>query len=356
MNTQTLLITLGLLGAAACGGPETEEHSAPGEPVAVTVSTVARGAGSEGHVGTLEADETARIATRISGLVSQVPVFEGTAVSAGDVLVRLDATDLTAALRAAESNERLAERSHDRVAALAADGAASRQELDEAEARLQAARSATEAARAQLEYAVIRAPFSGVVTARHTDPGALAVPGQPLLTLQSGRAGTVRVALPAALWAEVPPGRVIEVSDGDWTTEGTVTRRAPAIGDASRRFEVELAVETGPEVPIAGSHVDIHLHEAGDATLWIPVDALVTRGQLTGVWMVQDDRLKLRWLRTGRREGDRVEVLAGVAEGDRIVRAPAAMFTDGQPVSDVELRPWDPELPRTTTGSGEATS
>jgi len=356
MNTTTLLITLGALGAVGCGGPETEEHSAPGEPVAVTVSAVARGAGSEGHVGTLEADDNARIATRMSGVVAEVPVHEGVTVAAGDVLVRLDATDLTAPVRAAEANERLAERSHRRVASLAADGAASQQELDEAEARLEAARSGTESARAQLDYAVIRAPFRGVVTARHTDPGALAVPGQPLLTLQSSRAGTVRVALPASAWADVPPGRRIEVSKGDWTTVGTVTRRAPAIGDASRRFSVELAVEPGAGAPIAGSHVDIHLHEAGDATFWIPADAVVTRGQLTGAFTVEGERLRLRWLRTGRREGDRVEVLAGVAEGDRVVRRPAAGLTDGQPVSGTELQEWDPELPMDAVEGGEATT
>jgi len=344
MKKTTILTVLGLFVLAGCGGSASEDEATLTEPVEVTVSVVTAGRGSERYVGTLEADQTAPIATRMSGVVSAVPVHEGMKTSAGDVLVRLDTTDLMASVRAAESRERLAERSWNRVAALAGDGAASQQELDEVEAALEAARAATEGARAQVEYAVIRAPFDGIVTARHIDPGALAVPGQPLVTLQSMAATTVRAALPAALWSEVPPGRHLEVRDlrSAWMTVGRVTRRAPAIGDASRRFQGELAVEPDPGAPVPGTHVDIQLPETGDATLWIPADAVVTRGQLTGAWTVEGDRLGLRWLRTGRREAGRLEVLAGLEEGDLIVRSPAFGLVDGQPVSGATLVEWNP--------------
>lgn len=342
MKKSTFLLVGVLLGA--CSDEVAQRSQVDHPPVDVTVSEVKAASSAETHVGALEPDFVASVSTRISGVVEAVLVHEGQAVRAGEPLVRLDASSIEAGVDAAQAQVELAERSFDRVEALARDGAASQQELDEVSARLQVARAQLSGALAQRTYVVLSAPFDGVIKARHADPGMLALPGQSLLVVQSREASTVRLELPGELWEHSAVGRTMRVSDAKsgWATEARVTRRAPGIGDASRRFRVELSVASVEGGPLPGTLVDVIMDGTGGETLWVPADAVFERGQLSGVFAVIADTLRLRWIRTGVRDGDRVEMLAGLPVGDLVVRAPASDLRDGVPVGTVSVAAWDP--------------
>lgn len=332
------------VAVTACGGDEAGSAPPPLEPVAVTVSDVITGAGSRAQVARVESATQAGVATRASGTLTRVAVDVGDRVRRGQVVATLDDADVRARIGAAEAATALAERTHGRVERLQADGAASQQELDEALARLQAARAQLEEARAQAAYVQVTAPFDGVVTARHADPGDLAVPGRPVLTIASEGAVTIVAELPSSDRAAVTTGAVFGVIDArGHRTEVTVTRVVPTLDAATGRFRVELAPagDVGDAGLTPGETVRLDVAGAGAGTRWLPDDALVRRGQLAGVYALENDTLRLRWIRTGRQSGALIEMLAGPAGTLTVVRRPDATLRDGQPVSDVTRQAID---------------
>ncbi len=339
-----------LLGAAACGSEEPGRLPPPTTPADVTVTEAWSTSGSNLFPAQVRSRRTAEIATRIAGTVARVHVDAGSRVREGEALLTLDSADLQAALDAARTAREVAERAYRRLERLAADGAASAQELDQAEAALEAARAREAAARAQMAYAVVRAPFSGVVTARTVDEGDLATPGRPLLTLVAPTELEVVADLPAARYGSVETGDVLEVyTTGGGRAEARVTRVVPALGAASRTFRVEARLDAGAGEAsslLPGSFVRVRVGRPGtesgaSPSLWIPADAVVRRGQLSGVFALEGDTLRLRWVRLGRRDGDAVELLGAPAPTLTVVRRPAAELTDGTPVGSVRRKPWD---------------
>lgn len=341
---------MGLAVAAmvGCGG---EPGALPegGEPVAVTVSRPVATSAFVTVPGTVVSAERAQLATRTSGTIRRIAVDIGSRVARGDRLVELDTDDIEARIAGAEANATLASKYRQRIFALAADGAATQQELDEAEARLQMAEAALRETRAQREYVVLRAPFAGVITARLADPGDLAKPGVPVLELIGSSALKIEADLPgdmAGQLGEGSPVAVYEPGSGQ-RHAARITRVVPAVEVRSRRFKVEARFETDtarqPSIR-PGTFVRLELDQPTAITRWIPEDALVSRGQLKGVFTVEDDRLRLRWIRVGQRLPETVEMLAGPGAGALVVRDPGPELSDGHPVSRVERREWRPKL------------
>jgi len=338
-KTIALALTAGI--AAASCGPREEPGALPRpeSPVEVGVSPSVKLAGEEGHPATVAASREARVATRISGRIVEIPVDVGSRVGAGDTLAVLDAGDVRARVEAAEAGARIARRTWERVRALAADGAASEHELDGARAEMEAAEAGLRAARAQLDYAVLTAPFPGAVVARSADPGDLAAPGAPIVTVVSREGRKVRADLPGGLAREVKVGDRARIVDprGGPEIRVRISRIVPAVSEASRRFRVEAELPAGTAL-LPGTVVGIHLAGAGGTTRWIPADAVVRRGQLAGVYTVEEGRLALRWVRLGLSRPGAVELLAGPR--GPVVRDPAPDFYDGRPVGAVRERDW----------------
>jgi len=334
-------------GIAACGGGEAPPEQEAPSPVDVQVTGAATAAAERSVPATVEAASTAGIATRMSGTVESVAVDVGSRVRRGDTLVRLDDRDVEARIDRAEAALRKAEQYARRIRALAEDGAATEQELDDAEAGLEQARAALEEARAQRAYVVLRAPFDGVVTRRAVDPGELAAPGRPVLTLVERGSVKIVADLPADLAPSVETGtRVTVVDPGSGRSAAAeIVRVSPALEASTRQFRVEARFRGGPTGGLAlspGSFVRLRLAGSASPSVWIPEDAVLQRGQLTGVFVVRADTLRLQWIRTGERRDGSVEALAGLSPGDRVVRSPATRLADGTPAGDVTSRSWSP--------------
>ncbi len=336
------------LAAVGCGGepgalPEREAA------VEVEVSTAVASRSLVGVPGTVLATEEAELATRISGTIRRVDVDIGSRVTRGDALVVLDTGEIDARIAGAEAAAELARRSHRRIAALAVDGAATEQELDDAAARLEMAEAALRDARAQREYVALRAPFGGVITARMADPGDLAVPGVPILAL-TGTAGLkVTADLPAELSGRLAIGDAVTVvrPESGHRHPARVTRVVPAVEPSTRRFRVEARFDTQatapPEIP-PGTFVRVEFDEPTSTTRWIPTDVIKPRGQLNGVFVVENDTLRLHWVRLGQRLEGAVELLAGPPVGALLVRAPSPELADGRPVVIARRSEWVPEF------------
>ncbi|MGD8496363.1 MAG: efflux RND transporter periplasmic adaptor subunit [Gemmatimonadales bacterium] len=334
------IVAAGALAAAAltaCDRSEPGRVPPAGEPLTVTTVPVTRSGASVEAPATVRSVERAELATRTSGRVLRVPVDAGSTVARGDVVLELDGQDVAARIRQAEAAAERARRSFARIESLHGDGAATDQELDDVRAQLAAAEAGLEEARAQRDYTVLRAPFAGTIVSRSVDPGDLAVPGRPVLSLAGAGALEVVADLPATLEGRVVAGDSLTVlhPESGARLVAVVARVAPAVDAAARRFRVEAALPAGsagsPRL-VPGTYVRLELPDPAGETLWVPAGAVVRRGQLAGVFTIDGDVARLRWIREGRRTDGAVEVLGGLTAGEVVVADPAPRLVDGQAV------------------------
>jgi RND family efflux transporter MFP subunit len=335
------LLAFTLVGAA-CSSDDPGRLPISDGPLTVTVSAEQRAPSVETYAATIHSERTAQIATRLSGTVIDVPVDVGSRVRAGQILVTLDAADVSARVASVRAQLDLAERSLERMVSLAGDGAASQQELDQARATAQAARAGMREAQAQEAYAVVRAPFDGVVTSRSADPGDLAVPGGALLTVIAPEALKVVAELPAQRSGGLAPGDIVGVRvtgrEGTWPAR--ISRVVPQLESGSRTFRVEAApLEEWVDV-VPGAYARIVIAEDGAGPRWLPSDAIVERGQLRGVYALDGDTLRLRWVRLGQHRDGAVQLLAGPTHELTVVRDPSVELHDGRTVTGTRHAAW----------------
>ena len=248
-----LVAWMTVAGLAGCDRGEPGRVPPPSEaPRVVVTHPVVTGAAAA-FPATVRAVERAELATRMSGSVVRVPVDVGSVVSRGEVVLVLDDADISARIRRAEAEAERADRAFRRIEALHGDGAATDQELDDARSAFRVAEAALEEVRAQRAYTAIRAPFAGVVTARSIEPGDLAVPGRPVLTLAGSGALEAVADLPATWEGRVAVGDSLELVRPE-TGERIpvrVARLAPAV--AGRRRPPPTGRRAPPRLPPGGA-------------------------------------------------------------------------------------------------------
>jgi len=277
----------------------------------------------------------ATLSTKLMGTVTEVLVQEGDDVAAGQPLVRLDARDLTAKESQVAASVAEAEAVHQdavvqaaRIRALYTDSAATRAQLDAVETGLARAAAGLRAARASAaelgavsSYAVIRAPFAGLVTRRFVDPGAFAAPGAPLVAVQD--AARLRITATAApdVVRGLRRGQSIDATIEGQPVRATVEGVVPAA--SGNVYTVNALVANPGRAILAGSAATLALPMAPRAALVVPAAAVRREGDLTGVTLRTASGDETRWVRLGRTAGAVVEVSAGLRAGDQVV-VPAA--------------------------------
>ncbi|MBI3447551.1 MAG: efflux RND transporter periplasmic adaptor subunit [Acidobacteria bacterium] len=283
--------------------------------------------------GTVEAVRVAVIASRISAVIEEMKVDDGTPVRSGDLLLRLDGRDIRARVDGARARETAARAQRDRMRGLLDRDAATRAEVEAADAADAAAVAERSAAEAQLEYVDLRAPFDGVVIDRLAQAGDLARPGAPLLGVQGASGLRVQASLSAGQADRCRIGDVVEaVLEDGAAVPSRVAILGPAGEPASRRFLVKADLPAGTRAR-PGSFARLRLaHEAAPHVALVPSAALFERGALTGVYVVENGRAWIRWIRPGTVEGSTAVALAGVRPGEIVILDPPPL-EDGTPVT-----------------------
>lgn len=380
LNAFVPSVVAAALAAGCAATPPKSKVDAPPVTVSLGRAAVAELPSSFEAGGVVRARSTAVIASRVMAPITDVLVRPGDRVRRGAPLVRLDAREITTAgarasaaldaarqsagaaesdTHAAEAGLRIARLTHDRIAALQAKRSATPQELDQATASLSAAEAqlggsvaraaaanaAREEAQAAMQgaqitasYTVLTAPFDGLVTERSVDPGTMATPGAPLLTVEDSAAFRLEVRLDEARAAQVAVGQTADVSLGEtaavtWSPARIV--EIARLDAASHGFVVKIEL---PEAAHVRSGQFGRARFAGPArrTLTVPAAALLRRGQLMFVYVADADGVaRLQPVSTGLVAADRVEVLAGVGDGDRVVVNPPASLSDGARIAGV---------------------
>jgi len=360
---------------ASCGGErQPRVEAANARPVAVETAAVTAQQWPDVYeaTGTVRARTAAVISSKVMAYVGQVSVQVGDRVRAGQVLATLDSRDLESNLRraeagraevqsavpeadngvaAAKANLDLAQKTFQRMEELAAKKSISNQEFDESSARLQAAQANYEMARAkraqldsrmaQVEqevraaaimrgYATIAAPFAGVVTAKSVEPGNLAAPGAPLLTIEQEGAYRLEASVEESRARFVRVGQAVEVALEalDRSLSARVSEIVPTVDPASRAYTVKIDLPAGLNLR-SGMFGRARFPLGARPVLAIPAAAMTERGQLHTVFVVEDGAARTRLITTGRRAKDAVEVLSGLSEGEKVVAPIPPGLADG---------------------------
>jgi RND family efflux transporter MFP subunit len=191
-------------------------------------------------------------------------------------------------------------------------------QLTQAESQLAMAEATLKEVETAGSYAAIRSPFAGEVVARYIDQGDVAAPGMPLLVVEQAgpREGRLAVPVDAAFALEV--GSTISVTTvGGRVVDAPVRVLAAGADPMSKTVEVRVTL---PADWPTGVSVTALVPTGATQAITIPTEAVVRRGQLTGVQVVTPAGPALRWIRLGRAVGeDRVEVLSGLNQGDEII-------------------------------------
>lgn len=350
------ILVLAVLAAGCKGGTE---HAAAtsGEKgsVKARVVPVTRAARRDRHpvMGTVEAEKTAAVSSRVMATVLAVHVKPGDRVRKGQVLVDIDPetakgqeAQARGALAQARAALALAERNFERFKALYEARAASELELDMARMQYEQAKGAVEQAEGAVaatssvarESRVV-APFDGFVTAKFVEAGDLAAPGRPLLMLESATGRRLVVTVPEGTWSqvaltlgqEVPvtldaqPGRVFT---------GKVVEMTPSADPATHSFTVKLALNK-EGIP-AGSVGRALLPGSEREALTVPKEAILNVGGLTMVVVVDSQgRARSRVVTVGPEDNGAVEVLSGLSGGERVVVGLPQPPADGAQVEEV---------------------
>jgi len=288
--------------------------------------------------GTVEAVNQATVSAQTSGRVAEIFYDVDDFVDAGAPIMRFTNTEQRAALDGArsalvEAQARAAEAESEfaRIAAMFENGTVARARYDQAQAnraaavaRLELARAGVTNAEQQLEYTLVRAPYAGIVSRRHVEVGELVRPGAPLMSGLSLEDVRVVVDVPQSMLEPIRQIGKANVYVGDRTIAAKSLTFFPVADAATNTFRVRVDLPAGSVTLYPGTFVKIGFIVGETERLLLPASAVVHRSELTAVYVAGSDAVTLRQIRTGRRYGEQIEVLAGLEAGERVAADPVA--------------------------------
>lgn len=348
-------VALGALALTACGAPHPSKatpRDLPTADVRVQVLSLQGDTSQLEAVGRVKNLKESTVSARVMGRVMSVKVRAGDSVRKDQVLIRIDDRDARGrvdqargALASATAAEQIARQMLARFESLRSQDATSKAQFDKAtfdhenaKGAVIQARGALMSAQTFLKDTVVMAPFSGKVVDTLIEEGEMAAPGYPLIRLEgesnlefeatiSGRdLGAISEGMKVEVYLDTARGEPQQIA-------GTVSEVVPASDRIthSNLVRIRLADTEGVGSGVFG-RVRFTAIESSCEGLLVPKDRVVRRGQLEAVYVVDDsEHVRLRLVKAGRDLGPQTEVLAGLAEGERIIVSDLSALIDGQP-------------------------
>ncbi|MGA9055065.1 MAG: efflux RND transporter periplasmic adaptor subunit [Terriglobia bacterium] len=321
--------------------------------------------------GTIHSANTAILAAQLGGTVLEIHVNAGDHVKRGQLLAVLDDRSAQAQMRGAEAgvneavqgeaeveqglkaataDRQFAEATFNRYKVLLAKNSLSRQEFDGAEARYQAAlanersmeakkqqvlarqqqaRSQQDSARTYLSFSRIESPLDGVVTAKSVDAGTVVMPGTPVLTVEETTRYRLEASLPEEYLPSAKTGASVSISTEHGQFEGRVAEVVPAADVTSHTFMVKIDLPHDCNCR-SGEYGQASFPIGEAKRLAVPSSAVLDHGELQGIFVVgADGNVEYRLVKTGITFGNRVEILSGVAAGEKVAISQIDRLRDG---------------------------
>jgi membrane fusion protein (multidrug efflux system) len=332
-----LLVSSGC-GAEANSSPDTETPPA----LPVEVATVERGPATARLTSTasLEAENEATVVARVAGVVEQVLVEEGQYVRANQPLAQLDDERLALEVRRADVSLQKLETAFERTKTMFDKQLVSRQTYEQARSEYEAQKVATDLARLELTYATIRAPIAGWVSLRHVKAGNMVRANAPtfeitnldplraVLHVPERELAKLAVGQPATLQFDALPNQ---------TFEGRVALISPVVDASTGTFRVTVEVRDRSRTIKPGMFGRVQVqYDQRENALLAPKTALIEEDDAISVFVVNDSVALQRTVKTGYSAGDRVEILEGLAAGDRVVLSGQTALRDSARVEVIQ--------------------
>lgn len=337
----TLLPAALAFGLAACGGPGdggaqagTDEKP---EEVAVPVEIAAAYSGpvSAYYSGTttLEAERDAEVVAKVGGVVEKLFVEEGQRVKAGQVLAKLDDARLRIEVARAEANLARLDQEYRRNKQLHEKQLVSAEAYERLAFELDAMRADVDLAKLQLAYTEIRAPFDGIVAARHIKVGNMIEMNAPVFRVTTYEPLIARLYVPERelnrLAVGQPAGLRVDALP-EQTFSGVVDRVSPVVDAATGTFAVTIALPASDGLLKPGMFGRINIvHDVHDNATLVPRSAVIVEDAKSVVFVIRDGRAQRQAVRTGYANNGSIEILEGIAAGEQVVTVGQNSLKDG---------------------------
>jgi RND family efflux transporter MFP subunit len=375
---------LSVMLLAGCGsqqpGSQAPERSATAVKVQIASAKEGRHSQTQRLPGTVHAIRSAALASKLMGTILQIRVQAGDRVKAGQLLAVIDSREVEAMIdksdagkreaemalqetdsqiAASQANLTLSDATFKRYETLRVEKSVTPQEFEEVQTRQRAAAASLEALQARKQqvlakikqaeadhrnaaalhsYAELRAPFDCVITQKHADPGSLAVPGVPVLTVEETSRYRLEVPVEESRVSAIKPGQKLEVrvaAAGGEPIPGVVREIEASADPASRTYLVKVELPARARVR-SGMYGEALLPGGPSDAIWIESRSILRQGQIEGVYMVEGGNIaRLRLLKLGSVSGNQVEVLSGLTQAESYVLAPVSGLKDGARVEVV---------------------
>ncbi len=377
-KTRLALILVAVAGFLACGSSEKAKESRATPISGVQVETVRLQAVPELYeaTGTVRSATSSVISAQMGGTVLEMRVKPGDRVKRGQVLALLDdrtpratlagaeagvveasqgLAEVDQALQAAAADRQFAEVTYKRYQGLLEKNSLSRQEFEGAEAhykaaaaneralqakkkqveaRGQQASSQKESAQAVFSYSRVTSPIDGVVAMKAVDPGTVVMSGTPLLTVEDTAHYRLEASLPEQYLGRLTLGMNVNVEVGSAKFQGRVAEIVPAADTASRTFLVKVDLPRECDCR-SGQYGTVAFPMGEEKRLTVPRQAIIEHGGLEGVYVVnKEGKSEYRLVKSGKSVGERIEILAGLADGDRVATSQIERLQDGARVEE----------------------
>jgi len=339
------LLVGALAVAAGCSKPAPPQTQAPvaGTVAVVTAVATVQEMGIEIEaVGTTRANESVEVTSKASNVIKAIHFEEGAEVARGDVLVELDDAEAQAALAEAKAALADSQSQYNRSRDLFAREALSIAQLEQLEARLNADRARVAAAEARLADTVIRAAFDGRTGFRRVSVGSFVSPGSVITTLDDTSRIKLDFTVPETYLFLLRRGLPITASTTGLPGRkfvGEVTNLDSRVDPVTRSIAVRAEIPNSDGALRAGMFMTVGLQGDVVPTLLVPEEAIVPEQGRTYVFVVDNGIVERREVRIGKRRPGDVEIVAGLAEGERVVVEGTQNVRDGTPVEEVRRNP-----------------
>ncbi len=285
--------------------------------------------------GTLEAENEVDLVGRVSAPIVELKAEEGMAVSRGQLLARLDEAELEAQLEISRVNLAEATQAWERAERLNESQLISPEEYEQARTRFETARAQLEGNQIQLGYTRVRAPFAGLIVARYVDYAEQVSPGTPLFRLSDFDPLLCPIQVPERDLSRLEIGQSAYLEVEAWPDErfeAEVLRIRPVVDSATGTVRVTLAV-SGRGRLRPGMFADVFVEtDRREAVLVMPRSALSVDSIGDTVYVAADGVANRREVELGYAEGDFVEAISGLADGERVVVVGQDGLSDGTPI------------------------
>lgn len=348
VNCGVILFLLVSVSLTGCSKPEHVKEEIPRVRSQVVSQDTS---GTEAaYSGEVRGRYETQLAFQVSGKILKRSVELGSVVNPGDVLMEIDAKDITqtvtitsAQVASAKSQLSLAEANLARYRKLYEEGAVSHMQLDQYQNAYEVALANVRQATAQytqganqLGYSTLLADSAGVISGIHAEAGQVVSAGQSVITLVTNGEREIEINVPENRIDEIRNAPQVKVRF--WalpgvTAEGKVREISPVADRVTRTYKVRISLTNPPANINLGMTASVAVaNSTGQQTVYIPMTAIYQTGDTPNVWVINEGTVSLRPVKAGAFGDDKIQILEGLQQGDVIVTAGVQKLREGQKV------------------------